>query len=138
MGARGRRSRAELAVIRPIPAATVGKRAPSADDPPAHLTPETKAWWQAVVGSQDIEPHQLRTLQCACEAWDRKEQARAALNEHGLSYVDDRGMVRARPEVAVERDSRVAYLRAMRELKLDVEPPQQRFGGRGVTYEQLR
>ena len=32
-------------------------------------------------------------------------EARAALTVHGLSYTDDRGMVRARPEVAVERDA---------------------------------
>ena len=32
-------------------------------------------------------------------------------------------MIRARPEVQIERDSRIAYLRAIRELDLDVEPP---------------
>jgi phage terminase small subunit len=129
MGIRGRKSRAELAVIRSMPKVTADKPT-SSNDPPAHLQPETQAWWRVIV--QEIEPHQLRTLQCAAEAWDRKEQARAALNEHGLSYEDDRGMIRPRPEVAVERDSRIAYLRAMRELKLDAPPPKNpRIGGIG-------
>jgi phage terminase small subunit len=67
----------------------------------------------------DLAPHQLRTLQVVAEAWDRKEEARKVLAREGLSYVDAKGMHRARPEVAVERDSRAAYLRAMRELALD-------------------
>lgn len=52
-----------------------------------------------------------------------KEAARAALATHGLTFTDAKGMIRARPECAIERDSRVAYLRAMRELNLDVDPP---------------
>jgi phage terminase small subunit len=139
MGIRGRKSRAELAAARLMPPVTADKPSSSMSEPPAHLRPETKAWWQSIITEQDIQPHQLRTLLCAAEAWDRKEEARAALNEHGLSYVDDRGMIRQRPEVAVERDSRTAYLRAMRELKLDAEPPKEkRLGGIGITYEQLQ
>ena len=94
-----------------------------------------------VVGDRariDLPPHQCRTLQCAAEAWDRKEQARLALAKEGLSYVDPKGMVRARPEVAIERDSRIAYLRAMRELNLAIEPPSWNRGGIGITWEQLQ
>jgi hypothetical protein len=50
------------------------------------------------------------------EALDRTEQARLALLEHGLVYTEGKGLVRSRPEFAIERDSRFAYLRAMREL----------------------
>jgi len=31
-------------------------------------------------------------------------------------------MVRARPEAAIARDARTSFLRALRELKLDVDP----------------
>ena len=72
------------------------------------------------------------------EAWDLYQHARAELAKHGLVYQDDKGMIRPRPEAAIARDARTAFLRALRELRLDVEPPQQRFGGRGITYEQLR
>jgi hypothetical protein len=66
----------------------------------------------------------LCTLQCAAESWDRKEQAREALIEHGLSYPDAKAMLGARPEVAIERDAWAAYLRAMKELALGhVVPP---------------
>jgi len=70
-----------------------------------------------------LEPHHLRLLQAAVEAWDRYQQARAALAKHGLTFEDEKGMVRARPEVAIERDSRIAFARLIRELDLDVDAP---------------
>jgi P27 family predicted phage terminase small subunit len=76
-----------------------------------------------VVRDYDLEPHHLRLLQAACEAWDRYQQARMALAEHGLTFTDEKGMVRARPEAAIERDARTAFARLVRELDLDVEPP---------------
>ncbi len=71
-----------------------------------------------------IEQHRLRALQVAAEAFDRKEQARIAVEKYGLVYTDPKGMVRARPEVSIERDSRIAFLRALRDLGLEVEPPE--------------
>ncbi len=80
-----------------------------------------------------MEEHQLHILQAAAEAWDRKEQARLALIEHGLTYQDAKGMIRSRPEVQIERDSRIAFMRALRELRLDVEPPKPpHYGGVGI------
>ena len=99
--------------------------------PPGHLSPSTKAWWKAVVEAYQFEPYQLRALQIACESWDRKEQARLSLAATGLVFKDGRGGIRPRPEVQIERDCRIAFLRALRELKLegDDEP---RVGGIGV------
>jgi phage terminase small subunit len=91
--------------------------------PPPHLSEATQSWWTAVLRDSQIKPHQLRTLQAAAESWDLKERAREALAKHGLSYTDDKGMIRARPEVAIERDAKTSYLRALRELHLDVEAP---------------
>jgi hypothetical protein len=62
-------------------------------------------------------------LQVCAESWNRKEQARLALAQFGLTYLDAKGMVRARPEIMIERDSRIAFLRAMRELDLEKAPP---------------
>jgi len=78
------------------------------------------------------EPHALRVLTLACEALDRCEEARGALATHGTTYLDRFGAPRARPEVAIERDSRTAALRAFRELSLDgeaAEPRVPRVGG---------
>ncbi len=91
--------------------------------PPTHLQPATQAWWKSVVSEYVLEPHHLRLLQSACEAWDRTQQAREILSETGLSYIDRLGAPRSRPEVAIERDGRIAFARLLRELALDVEAP---------------
>jgi len=90
---------------------------------PAHLRPSTAQWWQGVVTSYEIEPHVLPLLTLAAEAWDRCKQAREALAEHGLTMPGRYGQPIARPEVGIERDSRIAFARMLRELALDVEPP---------------
>ena len=90
---------------------------------PSHLHPETKAWWDLVVTEYALEAHHLRLLQAAGESWDRFQQARAAIAEHGLTYDDPDGCPKTWPEVAIERDSRLAFARLVRELDLDVEAP---------------
>ena len=100
---------------------------------PAHLTEATQKWFEAVVDGYDLEQHHVRLLTLAGEAWDRSQQAREALAEHGLTFVDRFGAPHARPEVAIERDSRIAFARLVRELDLDVDPPdppQQQVAGR--------
>lgn len=92
---------------------------------PAHLREATAAWFAHVCESYDLEEHHLRLLTLAAEAWDRCEQAREGLEE-GLTFTDRFGAPRPRPEVAIERDSRVAFARLVRELDLDVEPPPSR------------
>jgi phage terminase small subunit len=59
-------------------------------------------------------------LQLAGEAWDRSQQAREAIAKEGLT-VPSGG--RAHPAIAIERDSRLAFARLIRELDLDAEPP---------------
>lgn len=70
-----------------------------------------------------LEAHHVRLLTLAAESWDRCQQAREVLDRDGLTYADRFGAPRARPEVAVERDSRLGFVRIVRELDLDVEPP---------------
>jgi P27 family predicted phage terminase small subunit len=92
-------------------------------DPPAHLRPETAAWWRAVLRDFDLEEHHLRLLQAACEAWDRLQQARERIDRDGLTIpTGDTGM-KAHPAVAIERDSRLAFARLVRELDLDAGAP---------------
>ena len=122
---RGRKSAAQLATIS---AATAPQPPPRNRPfpPPEHLSPAMRDWWDLVVFEIDLEPHRLRLLQLAAEAWDRVHQARQALAEHGLTYLSKDGDPRPRPEVAIERDARIAFARLVRDLGLDQPIPQPR------------
>jgi len=96
----------------------MNKRKPPA---PSHLSSTARRWWHAVNAEYQLEPHHLHLLRLACEALDRAEEARTALAVHGTTYQDRFGAPRLRPEVAIERDSRLAFARLCRELDLDTE-----------------
>ncbi len=95
----------------------------SNEDSPPHLANETREWWVAVATEYQLESHHRRLLTLACESWDRGVQAREALAANGTTYTDRWGQPRARPEVAIERDARIGFARLVRELALDIEPP---------------
>jgi phage terminase small subunit len=120
MGQRGPKSFAERIAIKANRART---KTTDVRPPPKHLSHEAKLWWLDVAARYGIESHRYQTLQAACEAWDLSQLARRALAK-GLSYEDAKGQWRARPEVAIARDARTAYLRAVKELKIDTSPPQ--------------
>ncbi len=98
--------------------AIASKRGPS---PPKHLSDESKALWRRLCGEFDFTDVDLQRLRCACESKDRMDAARETLDELGTVYLDRFQAPRARPEIAIERDSRLSYLRALRELGLDLE-----------------
>lgn len=91
--------------------------------PPGHLRKATAEWFRSVVEGFNLEPHHVRLLTLAAEAWDRCQQAREILDAEGLTYVDRFNQPSARPEVAIERDSRIAFARLLRELGLDLAAP---------------
>ena len=90
---------------------------------PAHLRPETRAWWRQVVSEYELEPHHLRLLTLAAEAWDRGQQAREVLAAEGIVIIDRLKELRPHPAVAIERDARLSFARLLRELALDVDEP---------------
>ncbi len=91
--------------------------------PPRHLRPATRRWFAAVVDEFELEPHHIRLLTLACEAWDRGQQAREVIDADGMTFSDRFGQPKARPEVAIERESRIGFARLLRELALDVDAP---------------
>lgn len=107
---------------------------PALPKPPGHLRAPTRRWWRSVVEDFDLEAHHLRLLTRAAEAWDRGEEAREAVAKYGLTYTDRFGAPRARPEVAVERDSRIGFARLLRELALDVDTPEAPRAPRTADY----
>ena len=91
---------------------------------PAHLRAETRKWVKGILADYELESHHFRQLIKTSEAFDRSEQAREELLVDGLTVVDRYGTKKAHPCVGIERDSRTAFFRGLRELALDgVEVP---------------
>lgn len=87
---------------------------------PEHLSDEARNLWAYVEESFHLEHQDFLRLRAACEAWDRLQQARRQLAESGPFYEDRFGAPRAHPAVALERDSRIGFMRSLREIGLDV------------------
>lgn len=90
---------------------------------PQHLRPETRRWWRSVVADYVLEEHHKRLLTLAAEAFDRCAEAREVLTRDGLTIRTGDDSLKAHPAVNIERDSRLAFARLVRELDLDCEPP---------------
>jgi phage terminase small subunit len=120
---RGRKSTYDF--IEPVSTAEKSRSTPLGESAPGHLAPAMRDWWTSVVSEVDLEPHRLRVLEAACGAWDRMVQAREAVAIHGMTFEGKDGP-RPRPEVAIERDARIAFARLVRDLGLDTPVPQPR------------
>lgn len=88
---------------------------------PNFLSNEAKAWWTSVDNEYALDPHHYKLLEMACSTWDRCTRAREVIDHDGPTYIDRYGQPKARPEVAIERDSRIAFARLVRELDLDFQ-----------------
>jgi phage terminase small subunit len=86
--------------------------------PPDKLRKETQDWCDGIVATYEMKPHHLKVLQAAAESWDLYCAARIFLVKHGTTYSDRFGQPCARPEVAVMRDAKLAFVRILRELNL--------------------
>jgi len=91
--------------------------------PPEHLTEASKAFWTTIVADYRLQRDEagLQLLTLACEALDRCEEARAAVSKDGVTVTSRLGEVKAHPAVAIERDSRLAAVRILRDLGLSPE-----------------
>jgi phage terminase small subunit len=89
---------------------------------PRHLTKEMRQWWEKVVRGWELDDHHILLLTKAAEAHDRADQARKILRQKGVTFLDRFKQPCARPEVAIERDSRLSFARLVRELNLSEAP----------------
>ena len=96
---------------------------PRANRAPAHLSAGMRKWYASTEASYELDQHHRLLLQAAAEAWDRMADARAVLAKRGTTFDDRWGCPHPRPEIAIERDARVAFCRCLRELALDVSAP---------------
>ena len=92
---------------------------------PPHLKAATRLWFEDVLANYELEPHHVRLLTLAAETWDEYQAARDAVKKHGLTFSNRYGEVKTRPEVAIERDCRIAFARLVRELNLDTQPAEE-------------
>lgn len=90
---------------------------------PPHLRSATAEWWRSVCRDFILEPHHVRLLTLAAEAWDRCQDAREAVAKDGLTVSTQGGGLKAHPAVGIERDARLAFARLLRELDLDLDAP---------------
>lgn len=101
---------------------------------PMHLRPKTRKWINRIQREYELEHRHVLLLIAAGEALDRCAEAREKLEAEGLTVKDRFNQLRAHPMIAVERDSRIAFARLLREVGLDdaaAEPPRvPRIGGK--------
>jgi P27 family predicted phage terminase small subunit len=89
---------------------------------PATLSEESSRMFKRYCQSWDFDDHALNILAAACEAFDRMREAQRIIAAEGICITDRFGQKKQHPATLVERDSRAAYLRALKDLHLDVEP----------------
>jgi P27 family predicted phage terminase small subunit len=89
---------------------------------PAHLSKEAKLWYEEIYKEFNLESAQEKLLEAACDSWDRMIQARKGIKDHGLTFVDRHGSRKPSPEISIERDSRLAFARLVRELSISSAP----------------
>lgn len=92
--------------------------------PPAHLRPDGKRLWTALVAEYGItDAGGLALLTAACEALDRMRAAQASIAKDGELVTDRYGAPKLNPACGLEKDARNGFLAAVKALRLDVEPP---------------
>lgn len=107
--------------------------------PPTHLRQPTAKWFRSVTTDFDLDPHHIRLLTLAAEAWDRGQAAREVVDREGMTFLDRFGSPKPRPELAIERDSRIGFARLLRELALDgVDGPEAPRAPRTPDYGNRR
>ncbi len=90
---------------------------------PEHLGDNAASWLRETCDRCDLIEEEIRLLPLAAESLDRNEQARQAIDEHGMTYEDRFGNPKTRPEVAIERDSKLAYARIIKQLGDKLKKP---------------
>lgn len=105
---------------------------------PKGLSPKARAWWRDLTDEFVIEDAGgLLILEAVLRAFDRAEQARAAIDRDGAVVKDRFGQTVKHPAIAIERDARAQVLQGLKALNLEPaaasrarlgRPP----GGRGM------
>ena len=99
--------------------------------PPKHLKREGRKFWKGVLSDYEItETHDLKLLAEACHCIDRIAEARAEIEKAGAYFIDRWKQPKPHPGHATEQANKTLLARLLRELQLDLEPPENRAPGR--------
>jgi phage terminase small subunit len=91
---------------------------------PDHLSEASKGIWSDTLDEFELSSTELAIFRLALEALDRCDLARLELAVSGLVIKDRYGGPRVNPWTVVERDSRLAAARLLKQLGLEApEPP---------------
>lgn len=92
--------------------------------PPGHLGPAGAAFYEEVLSTYHVDDVVGRQLLIqAAEAVDRLAAARDLLARDGIVAYDGSGNLRVHPAVRIEKDANQTLRVALRQLRLDIEPP---------------
>src|SRR5262245_38603074 len=91
--------------------------------PPAGLRAATRRWFLDTDATYELDPHHIRLLSVAARAWDEGEAAGALVRKEGLLITMPSGAKRPHPAIRIANEARAVFMRALRELDLDLEPP---------------
>lgn len=94
-----------------------------ADRPPKHLSKDAKKLWRQFTNEWDFETNTLLILKDALESYDRLQSAREQIDKLGMFYETETGFIKSHPALKIEKEARSSFLRAMKMLNLDIEPP---------------
>ncbi len=87
---------------------------------PKHLSRECKRLWVAVLNDWQVEDFAgLAILQVGLEARDRAAKCRKQIDREGEVLTDRFGQKKPHPLLAAERDSRSAFLTAIKSLNME-------------------
>jgi P27 family predicted phage terminase small subunit len=90
--------------------------------PPGHLSAASKRLWKAILEDWPISDRaHLALLQTALESRDRAERCRRQIDKAGETVQDRFGQTKPHPLLTAERDSRSAFITAVKALGLDPE-----------------
>src|SRR5450759_3112113 len=96
--------------------------------PPKHLSREAKTLWRELADEYDItDSAGLAILSTACEALDRLRACQTEIAKDGQQVKDRFGGLRPHGLLSVENLARTAFLAALKQLNLDLEPLRDRF-----------
>ena len=98
-----------------------------AKTPPKHLSSGAKKWWRSVTSDFSLDEHHIKLLTAAAELWDRGQEGRSAAERDGALVPDRFGVLKEHAGCKLERDSKVAFARLLRELALDHEAPSEEY-----------